>query len=463
MLTQPFRTDIDENNAKLEDNEDLRTTFVDEEHPTYYLSIIRLNPGISSANFTCCLMYYMFMIFSFITPAQLQPLIILSPDYYNVSQNKAGTITSLVLIIQLIVKIAFSIPYGYLSDRLGRKIIIYYGATSFLIGCLLVPQLTTIFPGLIIAKVFTSNANVAMGTIPLIADYVADESKGRAVALSAMFIGLSALAGNLFIKALFYAELSLGTCYVITGFIVFVAMLLISFGLKGNDYYTERFTRNIEESRDEEPLWEKFKEVLEIFKANGWLQITLVLNMLGSSDFIVFLSFMALYVKSIIPSTVDDASANIIVNNLQTLVFIPLFFSNIAYGYFLDKKDRILGTALLALFGGAVSFILIAVSQDPHGWTIIVGALLLGTTIPGLFVISTSIAIKHYPADKRGIMIAFTGMIGYIGYFIIATGGGFLYDHWMKNGPFIVCTGLLGVAAVLVLVIYARLPSKDKP
>ena len=462
MLTQPFRTDIDQNNVKLEDDEDLRTTLVDEEHPIYFLNIIRLNPGISSINFICCLAYYMFMIFSFVTPGQLQPLIILSPAYYNVSQDNAGTITSLILIIQLVIKIIFSIPYGYLSDRLGRKLIIYYGATSFLIGCLLVPQQKTIFPGLIIAKAFTSNANVAMGTVPLIADYVTDESKGRAVALSAIFIGLSALAGNLFVKVLFYAELSLGTCYVITGVLVFVVMLLLSFGLKGSHYYAERMTRNIEANGDEEPILKKFMDTLEIFKASGWLQISLVLNMLGSSDFIVFLTFMALYVKSIIPSTVDDTSANIIVNNLQTLVFIPCFFSNIAYGYFLDKKDRILGTALLALFGGAVSFILISVSQDPHGWTIIAGALLLGTTIPGLFVISTSIAIKHYPADKRGIMIAFTGMIGYIGYFIIAMGGGFLYDHWMKNGPFIVCTGLLGVAAVLVLVIYSRLPNKEK-
>jgi len=413
--------------------------------------MIKLNPGLTKTNFICCLIFYVIFIFSNALPGALQPLIILHSDYYNIPQSQAGKITSLVLVIQLVVKIATSIPYGHLTDKFGRKTMLHFANLNFLVGSLIIPTQTEIFPGFVIAKSLTANSACAFATIPLLADYVADESKGKASALVMMCFGIGALVANLLTKFLLYAEVSLGKCYVITGIFVFVANLINSFGLKSN---YQSHTKLETTTEDQATFLQQMKEALQIFIGNGWLRILLVLQILGSSDFQVFFTFMTVFVKSLFPEGVDEATQNIVVNNLQTLVIFPMIFGNIGYGYLLDKKNTLIPMSVCALAGGAVSFVLVASSSTPYSWTISVGAFLLGSTLPGLFVISSYIGIKNYPPDKRGIMIGFSGLIGYIGFFIIATGGGILYDSWRREGPFIICTGLLILAIILVLIIY---------
>jgi len=433
---------------------DLITPMERKESSVKVFNFIKLNPGISRANFFCCILFYMVMVFSYAVPGSLQPLIILHHDYYNIPQNQAGKITSMVLIIQLVVKILVSIPYGHLADKFGRKLVIVYATLNYLVGSLLIPAQTSLFPGFIIAKALSANSASAFATVPLLADYIADESKGKAAALVVMFFGVGGLSANIFAKVLLYKEISLGTCYILTGALVFAAMCFICLGLKSN-YPTHIKHLNISENRGS--FIQQTKEAISIFKGNGWLRILLVLQILGSSDFMVFFTFMTIFVKSLFPENVEEATQNIVVNNLQTLVVIPMILGNIGYGYFLDKKNMLIRIAIFALAGGAVSFMLIANSSSPYSWTIDFGAIMLGATLPGLFVISNYLGIKNYPPDKRGIMVGFSGLVGYIGYFIIATGGGILYDSWRKEGPFLICTGLLLVAICLVLVIYRNM------
>ena len=414
----------------------------------YAFKFILLNPGITPLNFACCLLHYMLMIFSVVSSGVLQPLILLDENYFNIDQKHAGTTTSMLLIVQLVVKIAVSIPYGHYSDKIGRKVMIFYGATNFFISCLLVPLQTTVFPGFVLTKLLLSNGATAISTIPLLADYVADETKGKAAGLLAMCISLSAILANVFLKILFYKEVSIGGCYVWVGAVGFCGLLLNTLGLKGGRYYTQK-TATIDIDRSS--LKQTLIDVLQIFYLNGWLMITMVIHLLGSSDFMVFFTFMTLYIKSLFPADTPTASTNIVVNNIQTLVLLPSFFGNLFYGYFLDKGNKAIQVILFALGGGACSFILISATETPYDWSIKLGSLIMGATLPGLFVISSYLGIKNYPAEKRGIMIGFAQMVGYIGYFIIATGGGYLYDNWRKDGPFIVCCGLLGVAVILVL------------
>ena len=390
----------------------------------------------------------MLMIFCVVSSGVLQPLILLDKDYFNIDQNHAGTTTSMLLIVQLVVKIAVSIPYGHYSDKVGRKSMILYGATNFFVSCLLVPLQTSVFPGFVLTKLFLSNGATAISTIPLLADYVADETKGKASGLLAMCISLSAILANIFLKVLFYNEVTIGECYVYVGIVGSCGLLLNTLGLKGGRYYAPK-TPTLDMDRDS--LKETLIDILKIFYSNGWLMIALVIHLLGSSDFMVFFTFMTLYIKSLFPTDVPAASANLVVNNIQSLVLIPSFFGNLFYGYYLDKGNKAIQVILFALAGGACSFILIASTETPYDWSIRVGSLIMGATLPGLFVISSYLGIKNYPPKKRGIMIGFAQMVGYIGYFVIATGGGYLYDNWRKDGPFIICCGLLGVAVALVL------------
>jgi len=417
------------------------------------LGFVKLNPGLSKLNFYCCIIHYITLVLSMSFPGALQPLIVLSPEYYDVPQEHAGKMNSLVLIVQIIVKLGVAIPYGYLADKFGRKIMIYYGALSFLVGCLIIPTQKTIFPGFIIGQFLVANGGCAISSVPLSADYIADESKGKASALIYMFYGVAGLGANLIIKLLFNLELSLGQCYVITGIILFCFVSLNTLGLKSNYQYQMKKPKQ-ENTQNHESLTTKIKEGLEIFKANGWLMILLVIQILGSSDFHIFWSLLSVYLKSLFPAGVDEQTQNLAVNNVQTLVAIAMILANIGYGFFLDKKRTLIKILIFALGVGCLSFLFICAYKDPYHWTIKFGATLLGGTLPCLFTISGYIGIKYFPPDKRGLMGGISNIMGSIGYFVLAVTSGVMYDSWRKDGPFLVCAGLLVVAIVLVLKIY---------
>lgn len=437
---------------RLNDSKIIPFDIEEPEKSVIVLNLIKLNPGISKLNFWCCVFHYMSMIFCLVAVGVLQPLILLDKDYYNVQQNEAGSITSLILVVQLVVKIIVSVPYGHYADKFGRKTAILYGAVNYLASCLLVPAQVSIFPGLVLTKILFANSTAALHAVPLIADYIADESKGKASGFLALGIGIAAMISNIFLKILFYSNASLGSCYVIMGIIGSTFMCINTFGIKdvinNNKKPTEQHN-----NFDFNELKKNILEAYTIFKANGWLLISLVLQILGSADFMVFFTFLTLYVKSMY-SEADNAIANIAVSNLQSLVMIPMFFSTLLYGYLMDRKGQALLLSYIALGGGTLSFILITISVNPYDKLIKIGSVLLGSTLPGLFVITNFLNIRNFPEDKRGIMIGFTGMIGNIGHFIIASGGGLLYDYWRKDGPFIVCAGLLIVAMILVTKIY---------
>jgi len=417
------------------------------------LNIIKLNPGISKQNFWCCVFHYMSMIFCVIAVGVLQPLILLDKNYYNVAQDEAGSITSLILVIQLVVKIVVSVPYGHYADKFGRKTAIFYGAANYLASCLLVPIQTSIFPGLVLSKLLFANSAAALHAVPLIADYIADESKGKATGFLALGVGIAAMLSNVFLKILFYSNFSLGSCYVIMGIIGTSLMCINTLGLKDGVYIKDSQPRAQHNNFDLAELKKNIYEAYDIFKGNGWLLISLVLQILGSADFMVFFTFLTLYVRSMFTEA-DSSLANIVISNLQSLVMIPMFFCTLLYGYVMDRKRQALLLSYIALGGGTLSFILITISTHPTDKLIKIGSVMLGSTLPGLFVISNYLNIKNFPEDKRGIMIGFTGMIGNVGHFIIASGGGLLYDYWRKDGPFLVCAGLLIVAMILVTKIY---------
>lgn len=431
-----------------------------EEERTYAMKVIRLNPGITQTNFFCCIFHSMLIVFSFIIIGQLQPLIILDEEYYNVSQDEAGRVNTIIMIFQVIVRIAVMIPYGHYADKIGRKTMIRYGALNYLVSCILVPFQKSIFPGFIFAAILFSNGAAAVSSVPLLADYIADESKGKASGIVSMMIGLCAIIANLFVKLLLYKKFPLGTCYIVIGIMLFLALFLNSLGLKEGTYRAKN-TNNLPEQPNPTSIIANFKEALTYYKTNGWLRISLIIQIIGSSDFHIFLTFMTLYVKSLFSSEVDSATANLTVNNIQTLVFLPSFFSNIIYGYFLDKPNKTINVSLFALTGGACSFIIMSLSTDPYDLKIRIAALLLGATIPGLFVITSFLNIKNFPPEKRGMMMGFSGLVGGIGYFIISAGGGIIYDKWRKDGPFLAGTALLVIAIIFVLRTYKSIRNEQ--
>lgn len=114
-----------------------------------------------------------------------------------------------------------------------------YGAFGLLSGFLITPSQNSIYPGFIIGKILESNGATALLALPFNADYVNDESKGKATGITITFSALGALLGNLILKILFNFDINLKNCYIISGVFFFTCIILYSFGIKSGFYFLE--------------------------------------------------------------------------------------------------------------------------------------------------------------------------------------------------------------------------------
>ncbi len=431
---------------------------IEEKDPVYVFNVIRLNPGVTKLNFVCGLLFSLITLFGTGGVSGLQLLILLDPKYYNIPQSNAGSVNSLVLVISSSVAIITGVPYGHLADTLGRRMIVTIGAFSFLLGCLLMPLQTSVFPGFIMAFILITNASTAFSSLPLIADYVAEESRGKAFAFVAVIICFAALIPNLFTKYLLYSEVPLGVCYYIFGISAFVGLLINNLGLRKGIYKSKK--QDEAQTTPQGSFLKRMIDAYQIFKSNNWLKISLVLQALAASDFSVFMSFLAVYVKSFFPD--GSTEGNTLVNNLQTILILTMIVSMPLTGILLDKTKKMIPICLISLCGGVIALVLFSISTKPSDITLFVGAFLFGSTLPGLATVINLINFKHYPAEKRGLMIGFAHLITNSSYFVFAVGGGFLYDKWRKNGPFMVCAGLLGLTILLVFLISRKIRKEEE-
>ena len=111
---------------------------------------------------------------------------------------------------------------------------------------------------------------------------------------------------------------------------------------------------------------------------------------------------------------------------------------------------------VLVVGGIVTAFMLIVSSNDPNDYTLIIAALCMGASMPGIFVLSSFINIKSYPSDKRAIMGGFLGIVSNIFFFLVSSSAGLLYDKWSRKGPFILEVGLLIIGLLSVCLIYKR-------
>lgn len=110
--------------------------------------------------------------------------------YANEYQNTTPFLIGLAIGIYGLTQAFFQIPFGYLSDRFGRKPLLYMGLCLFFLGSVLAANSTNVFY-VILGRALQGSGAISAVLMALLADSISEENRSKANAFVGFQIGLA--------------------------------------------------------------------------------------------------------------------------------------------------------------------------------------------------------------------------------------------------------------------------------
>ncbi|MDG5500834.1 MFS transporter [Marinobacter sp. BGYM27] len=117
------------------------------------------------------------------------------------------------------------IPFGMLSDRLGRKRLIYFGLLLFALGSCVAGASDSIY-GVIVGRILQGSGAIASVLMALLSDLTREENRTKAMATVGLSIGVS-FSVSLFLGPLLGSLAGLSGIFYITGLFALVAIAMV--------------------------------------------------------------------------------------------------------------------------------------------------------------------------------------------------------------------------------------------
>ena len=324
------------------------------------------------------------------------------------------------------------IPFGLLSDRLGRKAMIVLGLALFAIGSAVAAASTSI-DGVIVGRALQGTGAVGSVILALVADLTAEENRTKAMAVIGMTIGAS------FMVALVAGPIIAGFIGVSGLFWLMVGMALLGIAIT---QFVVPNPRRIKVHRDAEAVPALLGSVLK----NGEL---LRLNF-GVFALHAMLTASFLVMPGLLHASLDVTSRN------QWIIYLPVLLASVAVmvpAIIIAEKYRrmkavfvvavaALGASQMMLFLGAhdLYVLLAAITLFFAGFNVMEASL-------------PSLVTKSAPPDAKGTATGVYSSLQFLGIFIGGVCGGWAHQAQGDAGVF----ALTGTLALLWLIAAATM------
>ena len=328
----------------------------------------------------------------------------------------------------------FSIPYGMLSDRFGRKRIIAIGLLIFAAGSVVAAMSDSIY-GIILGRALQGAGAVASVLMALAADLSREENRLKMMS----FIGIS-------IGFAFALSMVLGpviTRYVgMSGLFWFIALLavlaLVILYTRVPDPVTSVFHRDAQVNPT---------ELNKVLKDAQLLR-------LDFGVFVLHLVLMAMFVA--LPRMLEQSGFRV-AHHWQ--LYLPVFLLSVPlmvpFIILAENKRRMKQVFVGAIVGLVVAQLALLIG-DGTVWHVAVALVIFFTAFNLLEASLPSLIAKMSPADRKGTAMGMYSTSQFLGAFAGGAMGGLVYQHGGATGVYLMC--LLVITAWLLLAITMKNP-----
>ena len=320
------------------------------------------------------------------------------------------------------------IPFGMLSDRIGRKPIIIVGLVIFAIGSVVAARADTI-TGVIIGRAMQGSAAIAAAVMALAADLTREEHRTKAMAMIGASIGLS-FAVSLALGPVFNHLIGVPGIFWLTGVLALAGIAVVWFAVP-QPVRTRRH-------RDAETAPEQLRTALG---SGELLRLDLgifVLHMMLTATFVV------------LPLVVRDHAGLAAAHHwyLYAPTLLIALVAMVPFVIIAEKRRK-----MKQVFLGAILVIALAELEFTVSYASLIGIVI------GLFVFFTafnvleatlpSLIAKTAPAHMKGTAMGIYSTSQFLGAFCGGVAGGALYGSFGIASVFIFCAT---VATIWMLV-----------
>ena len=315
----------------------------------------------------------------------------------------------------------FQIPFGYLSDRFGRKPVITAGLLVFALGSG-VAALSENIIGIIIGRSLQGVGAIGAAVMAFAADLIREDQRTKAMALIGISIGV-AFAGAFIIGPTLDHRIGLKGLFWLTAVLALLAIAIL--------YLQVPHPARISFHRECEP---EPTQIMGMIRNPELLRLDvgiLFLHLILTASFVV------------LPVILRDQIGLASVHHWK--VYLPvLVFSMLAILPFVRHADRLGCTK--EVFVSAVSLLFIAQVglYFGHGvrGSFYVTLLLFFIAFNYLEANLPALVSRVAPADRKGTALGIYSMAQFLGIFLGGALGGWLYGRFGAQSVFLLCSAL---------------------